>query len=58
MSNTHPRFTTGINGSPEIIFDLIADAPNLAAGWPVQKRLAGQQRCRHIRVRLGRRAEN
>lgn len=40
----HPRFTTRIDGSPEIVFDLIADCRIMAAGCPVQKRSAGQRR--------------
>lgn len=28
MSASHPRFTARIEGSPEVIFDLVADMPN------------------------------
>lgn len=28
MSTSHPRFTARMEGSPETIFDLVADMPN------------------------------
>jgi len=30
MSTSHPRFTARIDGSPEVIFDLMADMPQTA----------------------------
>ena len=34
MSSSHPRFTARIEGSPETIFDLIADMPNYGRWVP------------------------
>ncbi len=50
MSTSHPQFTARIEGSPEIIFDLMPTCRIMIAGCPVQKRSAGQRRYRHIRT--------
>jgi len=44
MSTSHPQFTARIEGSPETIFDLIADMPNYGRWLPGSE--ARSERCR------------
>jgi polyketide cyclase/dehydrase/lipid transport protein len=53
MSTSHPRFTTRIEGSPETIFDLIADMPNYGRRLPGSEAFGGTTRVSPHPVRLG-----
>lgn len=53
MFTTHPRFTARINGSPEVIFDLIADMPNYGRWLPGSQALGGTTEVSPYPVRLG-----
>ena len=41
MSTSHPRFTARIDGSPESIFELIADMPNYGRWLPASEAFGG-----------------
>jgi hypothetical protein len=41
MSTSHPQFTARIEGSPETIFDLIADMPNYGRWLPGSEAFGG-----------------
>jgi Polyketide cyclase / dehydrase and lipid transport len=53
MSVTHPRFATRIEGSPEIIFDLIADMPNYGRWLPGSQAFGGTTQVSPYPVCLG-----
>lgn len=53
MSITHPRFTARIQGSPEIIFDLIADMPNYGRWLSGSQAFGGTTEVSPYPVRLG-----
>src|SRR5882762_11332458 len=53
MSTTHPRFTVRIEGSPEAIFDLIADMPNYGRWLPGSEAFGGTTEVSPYPVRLG-----
>ncbi|MGB6946483.1 MAG: SRPBCC family protein [Bryobacteraceae bacterium] len=53
MSTTHPRFTARIQGSPEIIFDLIADMPNYGRWLSGSQAFGGTTEVSPYPVRLG-----
>jgi uncharacterized protein YndB with AHSA1/START domain len=53
MSTTHPRFTARIEGSPETIFDLIADIPNYGRWLPGSEAFGGTTNVLPCHVRLG-----
>jgi hypothetical protein len=53
MSTSHPRFTTRIEGSPEIIFDLVADMPNYGRWLPGSETFGGTTKVSPYPVRLG-----
>jgi uncharacterized protein YndB with AHSA1/START domain len=53
MSTTHPRFTARIKGSPEIIFELIADMPNYGRWLPGSQAFGGTTQVSPYPVRLG-----
>jgi uncharacterized protein YndB with AHSA1/START domain len=53
MSTTHPRFTARIKGSPEIIFDLIADMPNYGRWLPGSQAFGGTTEVSAYPVCLG-----
>ncbi len=53
MSTTHPRFTVRIEGSPEAIFDLIADMPNYGRWLPGSEAFGGTTKVSPYPVRLG-----
>jgi hypothetical protein len=53
MSTSHPRFTTRIEGSPEIIFDLIADMPNYGPWLTGSEAFGGTTQVSPYPVRLG-----
>jgi uncharacterized protein YndB with AHSA1/START domain len=53
MSTTHPRFTARINGSREVIFDLIADMPNYGRWLPGSQAFGGTTEVSPYPVRLG-----
>ena len=53
MSTTHPRFTARIKGSPEVIFDLIADMPNYGRWLPGSQAFGGTTEVSPYPVRLG-----
>ncbi len=53
MSTTHPRFTARIDGSPETIFDLIADTPNYGRWLPGSEAFGGTTEVSPYPVRLG-----
>jgi uncharacterized protein YndB with AHSA1/START domain len=53
MSTSHPRFTARIEGSPEAIFDLIADMPNYGRWLPGSEAFGGTTGVSPYPVRLG-----
>jgi hypothetical protein len=53
MSTTHPRFTARIEGSPETIFDLIADLPNYGRWLLGSEAFGGTTEVSPYPVRLG-----
>src|SRR6267143_6822504 len=53
MSTTHPRFTARIEGSPEIIFDLIANMPNDGRWLTGSEAFGGTTEVSPYPVRLG-----
>jgi hypothetical protein len=53
MSTSHPVFTAQIEGSPEIIFDLIADMPNYGRWLPGSEAFGGTTQVSPYPVRLG-----
>jgi uncharacterized protein YndB with AHSA1/START domain len=53
MSTSHPRFTARIEGSPEAIFDLIADMPNYGRWLPGSEAFGGTTEVSPYPVRLG-----
>ena len=53
MSTTHPQFTARIEGSPETIFDLIADMPNYGRWLPGSEAFGGTTEVSPYPVRLG-----
>jgi len=53
MSTTHPQFTGRIEGSPETIFDLIADMPNYGRWLPGSEAFGGTTEVSPYPVRLG-----
>jgi len=53
MSITHPRFTDRIDGSPEVIFDLVADMPNYGRWLPGSQAFGGTTQVSPYPVRLG-----
>jgi hypothetical protein len=53
VSTSHPRFTARIDGSPEIIFDLIADMPNYGRWLPGSDAFGGTTEVSPYPVRLG-----
>ena len=53
MSSSHPRFTARIEGSPETIFDLIADMPNYGRWVPGSEASGGTTEVSLYPVHLG-----
>ena len=53
MSTSHPRFTARIEGSPETIFNLIADMPNYGRWPPGSEAFGGTTEVSPYPVRLG-----
>jgi hypothetical protein len=53
VSTTHPQFTARIEGSPEAIFDLIADMPNYGRRLPGSEAFGGTTEVSPYPVRLG-----
>jgi uncharacterized protein YndB with AHSA1/START domain len=53
LSTLHPQFTTRIEGSPETIFDLIADMPNYGRWLRGSEALGGTMEVSPYPVRLG-----
>ena len=53
MSTSHPQFTARIEGSPETIFDLIADMPNYGRWLPGSEAFGGTTEVSPYPVRLG-----
>jgi hypothetical protein len=53
MSITHPRFTASIKGSPQAIFELIADMPNYGRWLPGSDAFGGTTEVSPYPVRLG-----
>jgi uncharacterized protein YndB with AHSA1/START domain len=53
MSVTHPRFTAFIEGSPETIFELVADMPNYGRWLPGSDAFGGTTEVTPYPVRLG-----
>ncbi|HUJ95862.1 MAG TPA: SRPBCC family protein [Terriglobales bacterium] len=53
MSTLHPQFTAEIGGSPEIIFDLIADMPNYGRWLSGSEAFGATSRVTPYPVRLG-----
>lgn len=53
MSTTHPRFTARIEGSPERIFNLVADMPNYGRWLPESDAFGGTTEVTPYPVRLG-----
>ncbi len=53
MSTSHPRFTVQIEGSPETIFDLIADMPNYGRWLSGSEVFGGTTEVSPYPVRLG-----
>ncbi len=53
MSISHPQFKTRIEGSPEIIFELIADMPNYRRWLPGSDAFGGTTQVSPYPVRLG-----
>jgi len=53
MSNSHLRFTSLINGSAEVVFDLVADMPNYSRWLPDSAVFGGTVNVTPYAVRLG-----
>jgi hypothetical protein len=53
MSTTRPKFTAQINGSPKVIFNLIADMPNYCRWLPGSEAFGGTTEVKPYPVRLG-----
>jgi hypothetical protein len=53
MSTSHERFTAQIEGSPETIFDLVADMPNYGRWLPGSRAFGGTTEVSPYPVRLG-----
>src|SRR5471030_2994522 len=53
MSNSHLRFTSLINGSAEVVFDLVADMPNYSRWLPDSAVFGGTVNVTPYPVRLG-----
>ena len=53
MSTSHPRFTARTEGSPETIFNLIADMPNYGRWLPGSEAFGGTTEVSPYPVRLG-----
>jgi hypothetical protein len=53
MSTLHPKFTARIEGSPETIFDLIADMPNYGRWLPGSEAFGGTTEVSPCPVHLG-----
>jgi uncharacterized protein YndB with AHSA1/START domain len=53
MSTTHPRFTAQIEGSPETIFELIADMPHYGRWLPGSDGFGGTTEVSPYPVQLG-----
>ncbi|MGB2900189.1 MAG: SRPBCC family protein [Candidatus Acidiferrum sp.] len=53
MPTSHPRFTARIEGSPETIFDLIADMPNYGRWLPGSEAFGGTTEVSPYPFRLG-----
>ena len=53
MATSHPQFTARIEGSPETIFDLIADMPNYGRWLPGSEAFGGTTEVSPYPVRLG-----
>jgi carbon monoxide dehydrogenase subunit G len=53
VSTSHPHFTARIEGSPETIFDLIADMPNYGRWLPGSDAFGGTTEVSPYPVRLG-----
>jgi hypothetical protein len=53
MSISHPRFRAQIAGSPETIFDLLADMPNYGRWLPGSQAFGGTTQVSPYPVRLG-----
>jgi len=53
MSTSHPKFTTRIEGSPETIFNLLADMPNYGRWLPASEAFGGTTEVSPYPVRLG-----
>ena len=53
MSTSHPRFTARIEGSPETIFDLVADMPNYGRWLLGSEAFGGTTEVTPYPVRLG-----
>jgi carbon monoxide dehydrogenase subunit G len=53
MSKSHPRFTARIEGSPETIFDVIADMPNYGRWLPGSEAFGATTEVLPYPVRLG-----
>ncbi len=53
MSTLHPQFTARIEGSPDVIFDLIADMPNYGRWLPGSEAFGGTTEVSPYPVRLG-----
>ena len=53
MSHTHRQYISQINGSPETIFDLIANMPNYRRWLPGSRAFAGITQVTPYPVRLG-----
>src|SRR5260370_15843851 len=53
MSTLHPQFTARIDGSPDVIFDLIADMLNYGRWLPGSEAFGGTTEVSPYPVRLG-----
>jgi hypothetical protein len=53
MSVSHPKFTAHIEGSPETLFELVADMPNYGRWLPQSDAFGGTTRVTPYPVRLG-----
>src|SRR5260370_21244140 len=53
MSTLHPQFTARIDGSPDVIFDLIADMLNYGRWLPGSEAFGGTTEASPYPVRLG-----
>lgn len=53
MSTSHSRFTARIDGSPEVIFDLLADMPNYGRWLPGSDAFGGTTKVSPYPVRVG-----